>query len=77
MEFSTYDADNDKKKDLNCADKYGGGFWWYNCGWQNINGHYSGSNYKPYHILWWGDCNYLNFIYRRLKTTQMMIRPAA
>ena len=67
MEFSTYDADHDKKKDLNCASKYGSGFGW---GPQNINGPYDGSYWEWPQIIMWGDHHFLN-------NTQMMIRPAA
>ena len=69
MEFSTFDADNDKWYGINCAGILKGGFWWESCGEQNINGQYSG-NYEPYPLIWWDD--HIN-----LKTSQMMIRPAA
>ena len=70
MEFSTYDADHDKKKDLNCAAYGKGAFWWGEyCGPQNINGPYDGSYWEWPQIIMWGDHHFLN-------ETQMMIRPA-
>ena len=64
MEFSTYDADHDDFEG-NCADKYGGGFWFKDCG-SNINGPYSQIAYYDYQT------------WRRysLKKIQLMIRPA-
>ena len=74
MEFSTFDADHDNLHSYyvqhNCAVYYGGGFWWNDCGYQNVNGHYSGNNYNKWQKIWWG--NHYN-----LKKTQFMIRPAA
>ena len=70
MEFSTYDADHDNTQYRNCAADLGGGFWFKGCGYQNINGYYSGSNYKRWQLVWWDDHN-------NLKETQLMIRPAA
>ena len=65
MEFTTYDADHDIKLGGNCADYYGGGFWFKDCG-SNINGPYSQIAYYDYQI------------WRRysLKKIQLMIRPA-
>ena len=82
MEFSTFDADHDNwnygiaalPKYGNCAAKLYSGFWWdhrihgYGCGWQNINGPYNVSDNDV--RIYWSDL-------RRLKKTQMMIRPAA
>ncbi|XP_039430005.1 angiopoietin-2-like [Culex pipiens pallens] len=36
--FSTYDSDNDKWSDGNCAQKFGGGWWFYECNHTNLNG---------------------------------------
>ena len=69
MEFTTFDADHDEwTGDRNCATERSGGFWWYRCGSQNINGRYNESNWGK-KIRWdW---------YRNLQKTQMMIRTAA
>ena len=70
-EFSTFDADHDNWPAVNCADEYGGGFWrdeW-DCGLQNINGHYSGREYIKYKLIGWSE-------HYNLKKSQMMIRPA-
>ena len=32
MKFTTFDSDNDKATDGNCAAQRGGGFWWKKCG---------------------------------------------
>lgn len=39
MMFSTKDRDNDMAKDVNCAQLWKSGGWWYNrCAWANLNG---------------------------------------
>ena len=68
MEFSTFDADNDNKQSGNYAALLGGGFWWNSNVRQNINGPYS----RPYSYQTIGWKRHHN-----LKTSQMMIRPAA
>ncbi|XP_072023104.1 microfibril-associated glycoprotein 4-like [Amphiura filiformis] len=41
--FSTYDRDHDSRNDVNCAEYYRKGAWWYgNCGYANLNGQYLG-----------------------------------
>lgn len=35
--FSTYDKDNDQWTDGNCAQKYGGGWWFYKCGYTLVS----------------------------------------
>lgn len=32
MKFSTYDEDNDRNSDTNCAREFSGGWWFNNCG---------------------------------------------
>ncbi|CAI9156708.1 unnamed protein product [Rangifer tarandus platyrhynchus] len=47
MRFSTFDRDADKWED-NCAEVYGGGWWYNNCQAANLNGiYYPGGSYDP------------------------------
>uniref|UniRef100_A0A8C4PQU8 Fibrinogen alpha chain n=1 Tax=Equus asinus TaxID=9793 RepID=A0A8C4PQU8_EQUAS len=47
MEFSTFDRDADKWEE-NCAEVYGGGWWYNNCQAANLNGiYYRGGSYDP------------------------------
>ncbi|XP_061389675.1 ficolin-1-A-like [Musca vetustissima] len=72
--FSTSDRDNDGHASLNCAQKFGGGWWYQACHESNLNGHYiktdhdlsyaSGIHWKTFRPNWYS-----------LKFSQMMVRP--
>ncbi|XP_013115001.1 fibrinogen-like protein 1 [Stomoxys calcitrans] len=44
--FSTYDKDNDKKSDKNCADYLQGGWWYYHCDLSENESNLNGVYYK-------------------------------
>ncbi|EDX08168.1 GD11644 [Drosophila simulans] len=76
MKFSTYDRDNDREFNKNCAFYYLGG-WWYNaCLDSNLNGQYMpGGKYEESLFargMCWRSWRGHNYGYR---VTQMMIRP--
>ncbi|XP_071368143.1 fibrinogen alpha chain-like [Centroberyx affinis] len=81
MKFSSFDRDNDKWEE-NCAEMYGGGWWYNNCQSANLNGIYYKGQYDPgsntpYEIengvVW---VTYKPADYS-LKTVRMFIRSAA
>lgn len=46
MKFSTFDRDNDEGEG-NCAEVYGGGWWYNSCQAANLNGIYYAGRYEP------------------------------
>ncbi|NAU77770.1 fibrinogen-related domain-containing protein [Klebsiella pneumoniae] len=78
MKFSTFDKDNDKW-DQNCAEVYGGGWWYNRCQSANLNGVYYRGSYNPEKnpavhngVVW----STFNSSYS-LKAVRMFIRSAA
>lgn len=70
--FSTADHDQDGSKDVNCAQKHHGGYWYSNCFKSNINGKWGVPGTQG--IVWGSFKNWEMYV---LKETTMMIRPAA
>ncbi|KAK7106248.1 microfibril-associated glycoprotein 4-like [Littorina saxatilis] len=72
-QFTTYDADNDIQKNINCANKLNGGWWFVKCGDSNLNGLYMNSSDAPdtngVRYKQWLGTEY------SLKFAQMKIRP--
>ena len=71
MKFTTYDNDNDVKRDHNCAEQYKGA-WWYNlCLDVNLNGLYpTTSTTSPAYMSWIGNgisYSYGNIIHSEIK----------
>lgn len=74
MMFSTYDEDRDTSHEINCAQYWDIGGWWYNrCSWANLMG--------PYRLPETGDGIGINWHKWRnkqyIKAATMMIRPAS
>jgi len=49
MRFTTYDRDNDLDSSVNCAAVWGGGFWYTECSWANVNSGRGRGNYFAWH----------------------------
>ncbi|KAL1379727.1 hypothetical protein pipiens_003736 [Culex pipiens pipiens] len=55
--FSTYDRDNDKWRGGNCAQKYGGGWWFFECRHTSLNGPFEKDNSTGRGMYWLGWTN--------------------
>lgn len=51
-QFSAYDRDVDQLEDGNCAQIYGGGWWFYRCGWTTLNGSFKRDSKTGRGIYW-------------------------
>ncbi|RVE60802.1 hypothetical protein OJAV_G00185030 [Oryzias javanicus] len=79
MRFSTFDKDNDNWEE-NCAEAYGGGWWYNSCQAANLNGMYYKGTYEPEtnpphkNGVVWSTFKPVNY---SLKTARMFIRSSA
>ncbi|XP_053668990.1 angiopoietin-related protein 2-like [Anopheles marshallii] len=69
--FTTYDQDNDNSN-ANCAEKFGGGWWFYDCYQSHLNGIYVNGKHILQDGIEWRTFRGLS----SLKSTKMMVRPA-
>uniref|UniRef100_A0AAV2JNY7 Fibrinogen C-terminal domain-containing protein n=1 Tax=Knipowitschia caucasica TaxID=637954 RepID=A0AAV2JNY7_KNICA len=79
LPFSTYDQDNDRKSDTNCAMNLSGGWWFSRCGQSNLNGRYFQSpppkqRHQRKQSLFWKSWRGR---YYPLRSTSIQIAPAA
>ncbi|XP_052870461.1 fibrinogen-like protein A [Anopheles cruzii] len=70
MKFSTYDRDNDVWKEVNCAVRFEGAWWYRDCYRSNLNGPYK--NIVDYTSMNW---YHFSNSYEGLSFSRMMIRP--
>ncbi|XP_052864090.1 fibrinogen-like protein A [Anopheles cruzii] len=70
MKFSTYDRDNDVWKEVNCAARYEGVWWYSGCSHSNLNGPYK--NIVDIKSMFW---YHFSGSYEGLSFSRMMIRP--
>nr|XP_060634791.1 fibrinogen alpha chain [Anolis sagrei ordinatus] len=82
MKFSTFDRDSDQWEE-NCAEVYGGGWWYNNCQAANLNGiYYPGGQYDPRNNVPYETENGVVWVPFKpsdysLKVSRMKIRPIA
>jgi hypothetical protein len=76
MPFSTFDRDNDNRFYDNCAEHYGGGWWYNDCFESHLNGRYyqngSHNNYFVRNGIQWNSIH----SYSSLKSVEIMIKPS-
>lgn len=76
MPFSTRDRDNDNRFYDNCAEHYGGGWWYNDCFESHLNGRYyqngSHNNYFVRNGIQWNSIH----SYSSLKFVEIMIKPS-
>ncbi|CAL1279268.1 unnamed protein product [Larinioides sclopetarius] len=71
--FTTKDQDNDDSKDINCAQKHKGGWWYSSCLAANLNGLYLEEKHEVTGIgLYWSGWRVTK---ESLEATEMKIRP--
>ena len=70
MRFTTRDSDNDRGG-ANCATKWTGGWWYYNCAHSNLNGLYLGKGKMHYSGVHWRGWK-MDYV----KMVEMKMRPS-
>ena len=70
--FTTRDQNNDRITSLQCAQRYKGAWWYYNCHFSNLNGFYHGWSLSLFDdgVIWY---HWRGFYYS-LKFTEMKLR---